>query len=242
MRRIGLDLAAQPGDAEINGAVEGLHLAMRGRTPAASRVATAGWGFRRTALRRSNSLAVSVSSLPSAGSASTRFSRSRTRRPIRTRGPDVAGAPVERRSTLLIRASSSRGSIGLADVVVGAGFEPDHAVHRVGGGGDHDDADPAALLAQPTRQREAVLARQTDVEQHQRRQFAFEQPPQRDAAFGAANPEMLLVEVVDTAAGAASPRPRPRRYADGDPCPPTTCRLQTRLRSYFNASMPARAI
>src|SRR5690242_1711606 len=30
MRRIGLDFTAQPGDAQINGAVEGLHLAMGG--------------------------------------------------------------------------------------------------------------------------------------------------------------------------------------------------------------------
>ena len=59
-------------------------------------------------------LAASVSSSPEAGSISTRFSRSSTRRPMRTRGPVFAVAPVVRRSTLLTRASSSRGSNGLA--------------------------------------------------------------------------------------------------------------------------------
>ena len=53
------------------------------------------------------------------------------------------------------------------------------------------------LLAQPARQREAVLAGQADVEQHQRRQLALDQPAQRDAAVGAADAEVLLVEIVD---------------------------------------------
>ena len=50
--------------------------------------------------------------------------------PIRTREPPVAAvAGRARRSTLLIRASSSRGSNGLGKVVVGPGLQADDAIH-----------------------------------------------------------------------------------------------------------------
>ena len=45
---------------------------------------------------------------------STRFARSRIRRPMRTRGCGVSSAWRARRSTLFTRARSSRGSNGLA--------------------------------------------------------------------------------------------------------------------------------
>ena len=57
----------------------------------------------------------------------------------------------------------------LGDVVVGAAFEPDHTIDGIGGGGDHDNTDAAALLAQPACQREPVLTRQADIEHDQRR-------------------------------------------------------------------------
>ena len=85
----------------------------------------------------------------------------------------------------------------LGDVVVGAGLEPDHPVHGVGRGRHHDDADAARALAQPAREDEAVLARQADVEQHQRRQLALQQLAQGGAAVGAADAEVLLAKVVD---------------------------------------------
>ena len=65
------------------------------------------------AILREQSLAVSRSSCPPL-STSSRFSRSNSARPIRTRGPATAAVPPTRRRTLLIRASSSRGSNGLA--------------------------------------------------------------------------------------------------------------------------------
>ena len=55
----------------------------------------------------------------------------------------------------------------------------------------------SAALAQPARQREAVLAGQTDIEQHQSRQLALQQLAQRRAAVGTADAEILLAKVVD---------------------------------------------
>ena len=52
-------------------------------------------------------------------------------------------------------------------------------------------------LAQPAREDEAVLARQPDVEQHQRRQLALQQLAQRGAAVGAADAKVLPAEIVD---------------------------------------------
>src|SRR5271169_613416 len=66
----------------------------------------------------------------------------------------------------------------LGDVVVGAAFEPDDTIDGIAGGGDHDDPDAAAPLAQPARQREPVLPRQPDIEHDQGRQFALDEPAQ----------------------------------------------------------------
>src|SRR5262249_10273987 len=108
--RINLDLAAQPRNPQIDRPIERLHFSVRGdlEQPIPIKRAIAA-----KTLRRSYSLAESVSSLPSAGSTRTRFSRSRIRRPKRTRGPMDGAPPVARRSTLLTRAKSSRGSNGL---------------------------------------------------------------------------------------------------------------------------------
>jgi hypothetical protein len=84
----------------------------------------------------------------------------------------------------------------LGDVVVGAGLQPDDAVDRIGGRGHHDDAGAAAFLAQPPRQGEAVLARQVDVEQHQRRRLALDETVQCGAAIDRADPEILFGEVI----------------------------------------------
>ena len=53
----------------------------------------------------------------------------------------------------------------LGHVVVGTDLQPDDAVHDLARTGDHDDAD-VVVLAQVARQREAVFARQAQVEQH----------------------------------------------------------------------------
>jgi hypothetical protein len=84
----------------------------------------------------------------------------------------------------------------LGDVIVSAGLEPDHAVHRVGGRGHHDDADAAALLAQPARQGEPVLARQVDVEQYQCRRPLLDEAAQCRTAVDGADPKILPGEIV----------------------------------------------
>src|SRR5215469_16417121 len=85
----------------------------------------------------------------------------------------------------------------LGDVVISTGLQPDYAVDRVRGGGHHDDTDPSAFLAQPARQRKPVLARQADVEQHQRWQFVLDQAAQRYTAVDPARAKILPHEVVD---------------------------------------------
>ena len=85
----------------------------------------------------------------------------------------------------------------LGDIIVRPGFQPDDAVHRVGSGGDHDDAYPAAALAQPARQREPVLAGKPDIEHDQARQLAVDQPAQRGAVLDAVDPELVAGQVVD---------------------------------------------
>ena len=104
---------------------------------------------------------------------------------MRTRGPAVgADAPVGAAQHALDAGQQFARVEGLGDVVVGAGLQPDHPVDRVARRRHHDDADPAALLAQPARDRKAVLAGQADIEQHQRRHLALDQAAQADAAFG----------------------------------------------------------
>ena len=56
---------------------------------------------------------------------------------------------------------------GLGDVVVRAHLEADDLVDVVVAAGEQDDADRRVARAQLTRQRQAVLAGQIDVEQHQ---------------------------------------------------------------------------
>ena len=83
------------------------------------------------------------------------------RRARRGRAEDV------RRSTLLTRAASSRGSNGFGHVVVGAHLEADDAVDDGGGGRQHDDGDLRVALAQVAREAQAVLAGHVDVDQRE---------------------------------------------------------------------------
>ena len=53
-----------------------------------------------------------------------------------------------------------------------------------------------ALLAQPAGQREPVLARQTDIEQHQRRRLALDEPAEGSTAIGGADPKILPGEII----------------------------------------------
>ena len=155
-------------------------------------------GFSANTLSRSNSLAVSVSSLAVGWiDQHPLFEIEHAAAHAHAR----PGAPPERPVDAAQHALDPRQQLArlewLSDVVVGAGFQPDHSVDGVGGCRHHDDADAPALLAQPARERKAVLAGQADIEQHQRRQLALEQPAQRDAAVGAADAEILFAEVID---------------------------------------------
>ena len=78
----------------------------------------------------------------------------------------------------------------LGDIVVGAHLESDHPVHHVAGRGHHDDADVVAL-AQEARERDAVLARQADVQQDQVGKVALDL-----GAHGAAAVDRLHLEAV----------------------------------------------
>ena len=158
----------------------------------------------------------SVSSLPSASIRMAR-SRSSTRRPMRTR---LVGCGRRRLAGAAQHALDARQQLArlerLGDVVVGAEFEADDAVDRLAGRGHHDDADLAAALAQPARQREAVLAGQADVEQDQLRQVPFDQLTQRGASSTPLTRKSCGTDS-RPACRAALPRPRPRRYAADRP-------------------------
>src|SRR5262249_42858768 len=73
----------------------------------------------------------------------------------------------------------------------------DHAIDRVAGRRHHDDADLAAPLAQPAGDGEAILAGQADIEQHQCRQFAFDQAAQACSRVETGDAVALLAEIVE---------------------------------------------
>ncbi len=94
------------------------------------------------------------------------------------RGLGAAGAPQQR----LDAGEQGARLVGLGDVVVGAGLEPDDLVDRIAACRHHDDADPAAALAQETRQDKTVLAAgQPHIEQHQRRRILLDERAQHCA-------------------------------------------------------------
>ena len=83
----------------------------------------------------------------------------------------------------------------LADVVVGAHFQPDDAVDHLARRGDHDDRHLVAL-AQPAREREAVFAGQSHVEQHEVRQLGAERLAHRRAVGGLGDLVAVRREIV----------------------------------------------
>jgi hypothetical protein len=128
-------------------------------------------GWRANSASRSNSAAVmSISAAAGIAQACVRRGRARRRRSARAvlrrpgrRGRGCAGhaAPAQHRAHTRQQFAQLE---GLGHVVVGAELEADHAVDGVAGGGQHDQADLRVRLAQPARQRQAVLARHVDVE------------------------------------------------------------------------------
>ena len=196
MGGIELDLAPQAGDAQVDGAVECFHLAMRGglQQPVALQrpVRVLGEEFQQVELARGERVLAAVGidqhalvevehQAPHADARRDRDHRRAGRPPQHALHPRQELAQLDR----------------LRNVVVGAGLQADHAVDRVGRGRHHDDADAPALLAQPARHRKAVLAGQADVEHDQRGQLAFAQPAQGGAAVDAGDAKILAGEIFD---------------------------------------------
>ena len=73
--------------------------------------------------------------------------------PCRAAPSRCGGRLLARRSTALMRASSSRGLNGLVTIVVGADLEPDDAVGLFGHGGQQDDRQVAGARADGGRAR-----------------------------------------------------------------------------------------
>ena len=195
---INLDLAAKPGDPEVNRAVEGLHVAMRGDLeepiPHQWAVRVLGEHFQQVKLAGRQGLfaaAIAIDQNP----------LFEIEQP-----PAHAHAPAGRSGDGGASGTSQHGLDpgqkfarlkGFGDVVVGTGFEPDDAIDRVGRGSNHNNADPATLLAQPARQCKSVLPLQADIEHNQGRQGALDQAPQRCAAIDAVDPEILPRQKID---------------------------------------------
>ena len=84
----------------------------------------------------------------------------------------------------------------LGDVVVRSHFEPDDAIDHAVSGGDHDDAHRVAF-AQEARQREAILARQADIEQNDVRDLALERRAHLGTIGDARDLVIVRAEVLD---------------------------------------------
>ena len=117
---------------------------------------------------------------------------------MRTRGPADGAAVALGAAQHALDAGQKLARIeGFGDVVVGAGLQADHAVDGIARGRHHDDADPAALFAQPAGDGEAVLAGQADIEQDQGRQLALDHAAQARPRFEAGDAETLAAEIVE---------------------------------------------
>ena len=83
----------------------------------------------------------------------------------------------------------------LREVVVGADFEPDDAVDVVAFRGQHDDRHVFVAAAQPPADRQTVLARQHEVEDHEIVALARELPVHLGRIRHGAHAVTLLAEV-----------------------------------------------
>src|SRR5260221_2372212 len=171
MRRVDLHLAPQPGDADVDRAVEGLPFPVAGH---AEELVTAEHLVRMLDQRPEQvELHRRDRNLAAPGIAQS------ARLEIEEAVADADAAARFWRILLLkapkdaLQTGAQLARIeGLGDVVVGADLEAGDAVDHVGGAGDHDDAD-LVVLAQEARQGQAVLAGKADVEQDDRRAGAL---------------------------------------------------------------------
>jgi len=106
-------------------------------------------------------------------------------------GGDVHRAPEHRLDASEQLAQVER----LGDVVVGADLEADHLVDRVAAAGDEHQA-ALPVLAQLPGNREAILAGQAEVEQHELRRIGGHQAEQLGAAVRLRNAKALTLQIV----------------------------------------------
>lgn len=83
----------------------------------------------------------------------------------------------------------------LAHIVVGAEFEPDHPVHDLVGGGQHQDGDVARGL-EPPGDRKAVLAGHVHVEHQDLGRLLPQMEIQFGAVRGRAHGKTMLAEIL----------------------------------------------
>ena len=112
MGRVDLDLAAQPGNAQVDRAIERVGLAVRGdlQQPVAHQwpVRVLGENLQQVELARREALFIAVDGVDQEAPLEIENT------PADPNARAAAGAPAARRNTLLTRAKSSRGSNGLA--------------------------------------------------------------------------------------------------------------------------------
>src|SRR6185295_6820583 len=195
MRRVFLQLAPQARDADVDRAVERLPLAVaRHAEQLVARqhlVRVVDERLEQVELHRGDG---DLAPLRVAQGARLEIEEAAADGNAEFRGPESVLFLDAAENTLQPRAQLARIE-RLGDVVVGADLKAGDAVDHVARAGDHDDADVVAL-AQIARQRQAVLARQPDVEQHHRRRRSLELRAHRGAARGQRDFVSMLPEIV----------------------------------------------
>src|SRR6266516_3539491 len=84
---------------------------------------------------------------------------------------------------------------GFGEVIVGAELEPDHAIDRARGGGEHDDRHAGAAL-EVADDREPILRRHIEIEHDQVRHLLRDGLAQTDTAIAQADVEAMHAQIV----------------------------------------------
>jgi hypothetical protein len=83
---------------------------------------------------------------------------------------------------------------GFAQIVIGPHFQPQNPVHRIAPRGQHDDGRRVSIRAQATANRQAILARQHQVQHNDIGRIAHQRRVQRLAAVNRADVEPMLAQ------------------------------------------------
>ena len=167
MLGIGLDLLAQPHDAQVDAAVERIPVALLVRFRMRSRD-SGRFGCSASAFSRSNSSGDIGTSAPCLVGEPVRGEVEHAAADAHPLGADLGAAARRRAAQHALDAGQQLARVErLRDVVVGAHLEPDDAVDHRRGGRQHDDRDPRVALAQVAREAQAVLAGHVDVDQRE---------------------------------------------------------------------------